>query len=687
MKSIIKRISLIFIAILIPVFLVFMFYTTVLAQRNNAGWGNNALTGMTETDPELKVEFGGDNSYVLLENSQIRVRYEPFFENHNQFSIREFVYKTAGMIDQAGEYLDADEFRGTLKSASLIYDGTDRKTVQLVWNTRDNPSRTITHQVTVYANRPFLKIDYVDVDYGVNIVDMGRPGGTDQGTHIAYGGDAWIRDYVTITYTPTVGSYYNRYSVDHVNDPANGGSLNYHGNFIVGVYNPNTKIGYGRVMPIAETPIIKLLLDDTHRRGVEYLPLGTGVSFTSYLYPVVNGPDEIIDMGKLLADGNYGNLNAATFQSDDFKRCAWQNGLWTYTDPAGDSNISHDGSQVYLSVPAGTDHDIWGTGPNDFQNRVPRLMQPSGNTDFEIEVKFTSGVTSLYQVQGILIKQDVDDWMRFEFEGRDTYTGIYAGRIMDGTGYNLGGQIGNVTSAGTNPLYMRVRRVGYLWTVYYSVNGVNWHVYTTVASTMNVSEVGIFAGNTSRYGPPPAHTAIVDYFFTTSRPISPEDGARNTITSKIVGNGSVQKNPAKDEYTCGESVSLLAQPNPGWSFASWSGDVTGTSNPTPLIIRGAQVITATFTQNQYALSVHTVGNGSVTISPEKASYVYNENVLLTAVPASGWRFTGWSGGATGTLNPLSVTITGNTSVTAHFAEGEPTFMIYLPGQFLVSPHK
>ncbi len=680
MKNTIKRTFLIGFATLIPLFLVFMFYSTVLAQQGDD------ITSTTETDPSLIVEIGADNAYVLLENSQIRVRYEPFYENHYQFGIREFVYKTAGLIDQAGAYLDADEFRGTLKSASLVYDGTDRKTVQLVWNTRDTPGHTITHQVTIFANRPFLKIDYVDVDYGINIVDMGMPGGTDHGTHVAYGGDTWIRGYVTQYYTPTVGSYYNRYPEDHVNDPANGGSLNYHGHFIVGVYKPNNKIGYGRVMPVARTPIIKLLVDDTHRRGIEFLPLGTNLSFTGYIYPVVGGPDEIIEMGKMLADGNYGNLDAATFQSDDFKRCTWQNGLWTYSDPVGDSSIAHDGSQIRLSVPGGVDHDIWGTGL-DFQNRVARLMQPSANTDFEIEVKFTSGVTSTYQVQGILVRQDVNDWMRFEFEGRDTYTGIFVGRIMDGTGYNLGGVVKNIGLQGVRPLYLRVRRLGNLWTTYYSLDGMSWQIYTTVVSTMTVSEVGVFAGNTSKTGPPPAHTAIIDYFFNTTNPISPEDGNLNSITVHLVGNGSVQKNPIKVDYTCGESVSLLAQPNPGWSFGSWSGDVTGTSNPTPLIISGAHTITATFTQNQYTLAVNKIGHGNVLISPEKATYTYNETVTLTAVPDSGWKFTGWSGAATGNLNPTVVTITGNANVTATFEEGQIVYSMYLPSMSSVSQQK
>jgi uncharacterized repeat protein (TIGR02543 family) len=43
-------------------------------------------------------------------------------------------------------------------------------------------------------------------------------------------------------------------------------------------------------------------------------------------------------------------------------------------------------------------------------------------------------------------------------------------------------------------------------------------------------------------------------------------------------------------------------------------------------------------------------------------------VELTAVPAAGWMFDGWSGDAAGTANPISLTLDGDAVVTANFAE-------------------
>jgi uncharacterized repeat protein (TIGR02543 family) len=52
--------------------------------------------------------------------------------------------------------------------------------------------------------------------------------------------------------------------------------------------------------------------------------------------------------------------------------------------------------------------------------------------------------------------------------------------------------------------------------------------------------------------------------------------------------------------------------------------------------------------------------------PDKAFYDLNEVVQLTATPASGWSFTGWSGDLTGTTNPQNITMSGDKSVTANF---------------------
>ena len=54
-------------------------------------------------DSQLRAEIGSNLSYVILQNSQIYVKYLPFNEGHTQFAIREFRIKSAGNENQAGD--------------------------------------------------------------------------------------------------------------------------------------------------------------------------------------------------------------------------------------------------------------------------------------------------------------------------------------------------------------------------------------------------------------------------------------------------------------------------------------------------------------------------------------------------------------------------------------------------------
>ena len=71
------------------------------------------------------------------------------------------------------------------------------------------------------------------------------------------------------------------------------------------------------------------------------------------------------------------------FISDDFNDCTLDTGLWTFLNPAGDGSLAMNGTQLILSVPTGTVHTVWGTGPGDFVNSVARIRQPMIGTGSE----------------------------------------------------------------------------------------------------------------------------------------------------------------------------------------------------------------------------------------------------------------------------------------------------------------
>src|SRR5207249_8364335 len=111
-------------------------------------------------------------------------------------------------------------------------------------------------------------------------------------------------------------------------------------------------------------------------------------------------------------------------------------------------------------------------------------------------------------------------------------------------------------------------------------------------------------------------------------------------------------------YTSGTVVTLTATPAAGSVFTGWSGGICTGTEPCTVTLSAATAVTATFTPT-FALNVSRAGAGAGTVTSNHtgidcgtictASFVSGTVVTLTATPAVGSVFTGWSGGAcTGT---------------------------------------
>jgi hypothetical protein len=154
------------------------------------------------------------------------------------------------------------------------------------------------------------------------------------------------------------------------------------------------------------------------------------------------------------------------------------------------------------------------------------------------------------------------------------------------------------------------------------------------------------------------------------------------------GGGSVGKSPDQATYTYGTIVTLTASLAVGWSFSGWSGDLGGSTSPTTITMDGNKAVTATFTQNVYSLTISYAGDGSGSVSTDlSAPYHYGDVVQLTATPADGSSFSGWSGDLGGSVNSTTITIDGNKAVTATFARIVYTLTIHTTGSGSVSTDK
>jgi len=144
-----------------------------------------------------------------------------------------------------------------------------------------------------------------------------------------------------------------------------------------------------------------------------------------------------------------------------------------------------------------------------------------------------------------------------------------------------------------------------------------------------------------------------------------------TLTYTAGANGTITGTSPQTVNYGANGAAVTAVPNTGYHFVQWSD--TSTANPrTDTNVMANVNVTATFAINTYTLTVNMTGSGTVAKFPDQATYDYGTLVTLTATPATGYPFTGWSGDLTGTTNPTNVTMTGTKTVTAIFTSSTTT---------------
>ncbi|PKP10505.1 MAG: hypothetical protein CVU08_13555 [Bacteroidetes bacterium HGW-Bacteroidetes-3] len=121
-------------------------------------------------------------------------------------------------------------------------------------------------------------------------------------------------------------------------------------------------------------------------------------------------------------------------------------------------------------------------------------------------------------------------------------------------------------------------------------------------------------------------------------------------------------------FDAGTDVTVTATANTGYSFVNWTvAGVEVSTNATYTFALGANTtLVANFeVVNTFSLNV-TAAHGTVVKNPDNLTYNNGDIVELTATPDSGYEFNSWSGDATGSNNPLTVTMNGNKNITANF---------------------
>ncbi|MEM7261231.1 MAG: hypothetical protein AAF488_04515 [Planctomycetota bacterium] len=686
------------------------------------GGGVIEAVGGVGYDPELAIEIGPNNSFVRLENQELKIIFEPLVGFRTEFPIRHAIIKSVGqdqLFDVPTDYFGAGAGIGNISSATLVYDGDDKKTIRLEWNQWDvlnqveKPQNKIIRDYTIYPFSRHVKVDFVDIEYAVNITDLGRPGGTFGGDHVVHGADVWIRGLTTHDESP--GLYYSRYAPDGVNDPADGGSLSYNGNFIMGVYSPTNGRGFARVMPVADTHIVKLLLSQNTRRGVEYQNypfLNPHDPFTGYLYVVTGGEDEMLATGRALVDqtdvacGDVTDVSAHPYSGWVFSH--WSGDLNSITNPEfialeGDQSVTGHFSMAPADLSENFDTYAADENPLGWEDTA------AGNSLTIEDSLFTvadDGVNTYLQTtdEGTNIHSHVVG-VDLGVEGYET-TGKF--RITDPEG-GIGVTV--LSQYPSSHEYYRLRRF-YSNGFHLTANGTSFTSGTTetgvvpnvntwyrfrvrVEVTETETTVRAMVWLDGDLEPLAWQAEAVDA--SANRLVggtvgvwSFHDGAKQwddlaartyapprtdiSLTTSVIGNGSVSTSPDQPLYSFGTGVELTATADAGWLFDRWSGDIHSTLNPITINMLDDRSVTAEFVPiTQHTLTLTSDGNGLIQPSPQQATYDLGSDVTLFAIPDENHVFAGWGGDASGAGNPTIITIGGDSTVTATFVPSEVAY--------------
>ena len=154
----------------------------------------------------------------------------------------------------------------------------------------------------------------------------------------------------------------------------------------------------------------------------------------------------------------------------------------------------------------------------------------------------------------------------------------------------------------------------------------------------------------------------------TSTPVTPPPApiVKYTIILSAGEGGTVSTTGG--EYESGQTVTVTATPQGEYLFKDWS---DGNTNATRTItVSSNSTLTANFEKKKYPLTVNIEGEGEVIEEIVNAGrttdYDSGTTVKLTAVPAEGWEFVGWTGAIESTELEVQLLVSGAKEVNGEF---------------------
>jgi len=212
--------------------------------------------------------------------------------------------------------------------------------------------------------------------------------------------------------------------------------------------------------------------------------------------------------------------------SDDFSVGATASN-WTFVDPVGDANLYRNGTNALITIPQGSDHNLYPGA-----NRAARIRQEGPQGDFSVEAKFDSVLNSRFQMQGIVVEDDAKNYLRFEIHHDGTGPKAYVVAVDADTPSVV---LTPTAITAASSYRVRVARSGDIWSFSYSTDGTTWTPLSEFNRAVRSTYLSPYIGTTSTNGAvTPWFIGSIDYFFNTAAPIAPEDGGAGADTTAPV---------------------------------------------------------------------------------------------------------------------------------------------------------
>jgi hypothetical protein len=198
-------------------------------------------------------------------------------------------------------------------------------------------------------------------------------------------------------------------------------------------------------------------------------------------------------------------------------------------------------------------------------------------------------------------------------------------------------------------------------------NPANDWSYQGVDGTLKeVTNIPLYVNDVHVFGSTPTPGVVVPVTGVSVSPIRDTLQINETqqITATVIPANATNKNVSW--RSSAPTIATVNSTGLVTALAQGSATITATTADGGFTASSAIFVSNIVVPRQYTITTAVTGSGSITLNPAGGTYAEGTAVTITATPATGYQFSNWSGGISGTTDPVSVTMNANISVTANF---------------------